>query len=124
MISFFFVLAIAGFMLKLPVPFRKIDKQLHASFYFIAAAFFNVLFLNTKILKHIIIFIGLAIFGFIIELGQAYSNKFFHKKIHGRFDIHDIKWNITGLVIFTFLWMLIVLKMYFTKKNDFQNKQF
>ncbi len=41
---FLFVAAVIGFLIKLPVPIRKIDLELHALFFFAAAAFLNLLF--------------------------------------------------------------------------------
>ena len=35
-----FTVAFIGFMVKLPSAFRHMDKELHATFYFLAAAFF------------------------------------------------------------------------------------
>jgi hypothetical protein len=43
-VSAFFVASIIGFMVKLPSAFRHIDRELHAVFYFLAAALLNVLF--------------------------------------------------------------------------------
>ena len=39
-----FGLSCYGFLIKLPAPFRKIDSELHALFFFVAAAFLNILF--------------------------------------------------------------------------------
>src|ERR1700712_5087730 len=85
-----FAIAIVGFMIKLPSGFRHIDKELHTAFYFLAAAFLNVLFAKTRLVRHVIIFIALYVFGIAIEYGQAYSNKFFRSQIHGRFDPEDV----------------------------------
>jgi VanZ family protein len=93
----FLGVAVIGFMLKLPSGFRHIDKELHATFYFLAAAFLNVLFAKTKVVRHAIIFIALYVFGIAIEYGQSYSNKFFRTPIHGRFDPEDVQWNLKGL---------------------------
>jgi hypothetical protein len=79
-------LAVIGFLVKLPSNFRQIDKELHSVFYFLAAAFINLLFANKNFIRHIVIFISLYLFGMAIEYAQEYSNKFFHKKIHGRYD--------------------------------------
>ena len=106
MVIFFFVVAVFGFMIKLPSAFRHIDKELHAVFYFLAAAILNVLFAKTKLVKHLIIFVSLYLFGIAIELGQAYSNQFFRKRIHGRFDPVDIQWNLKGLLLFSLLWLI------------------
>ena len=58
---FCFGIAIVGFMLKLPSVFRHMDKELHALFYFLAAAFLNILFAKRNLIVHLIIF------GFLIN---------------------------------------------------------
>ena len=109
-----FAVAVVGFMIKLPAGFRHIDKELHATFYFLAAALLNILFANTNFVRHAIIFVLLYLFGIAIEYGQAYSNRFFHTRIHGRFDPEDVQWNLNGLVAFSLLWLVctVVLLMY------------
>ena len=116
-----FAVAILGFMIKLPSGFRHIDKQLHAAFYFGAAAFLNVLFAGTKFLRHVIIFIVLYLFGMTIEYSQEYSNRFFHRRIHARFDPEDIQSNLNGLLAFSMVWIvstiiILVYKKAFLKK--------
>ena len=101
-----FAIAIVGFMVKLPAAFRNMDKELHAAFYFLAAALLNILFTGTKLVRHVIIFIALYLFGVAIEYGQDYSNRFFHKRIHGRFDPEDVRANLNGLIAFSLLWFL------------------
>jgi hypothetical protein len=116
-----FAVAVIGFMMKLPSGFRHIDKELHATFYFLAAAFLNILFARTKLVRHVIIFIALYVFGMAIEYGQAYSNKFFRSRIHGRFDPEDIQWNLKGLIAFSILWLIctvIILIYKATLKSD------
>ncbi|MGR7813937.1 SHOCT domain-containing protein [Lacinutrix undariae] len=98
-----------GFMVKLPVPFRKMDQELHALFYFFAAAFINVFFGDKKLVTHLAIFGMLLFFSVLIEFVQQYSNIFFNKRIHGRFDPQDLKYNIFGLVGFSFFWMFYYL---------------
>lgn len=44
--------------------------------------------------------------GAAIEWAQEYSNQFFSRKIHGRFDKEDIAWNVKGLVAFSAVWVL------------------
>ena len=105
-----------GFLVKLPSNFRHIDKELHAVFYFSAAAFLNLLFANKNIIKHIVIFISLYLFGVAIEYAQEYSNKFFHKRIHGRYDIEDIQGNLKGLVLFSIFWVLLIVILFFYDK--------
>lgn len=101
-----FVIAIIGFMVKLPSVFRHYDKELHTLFYFLAAGFLNVLFADNKLTRHILIFAVLCLFSISIEYAQEYSNKLLHKTIHGRYDPEDVKANLTGLVAFSVLWMI------------------
>ena len=111
-----FALSILGFMLKLPSTLRHFDKELHSIFYFFAAAFVNLLFANKKITLHLLIFGELYLFGVAIEYAQEYSNKFFHKRIHGRYDVEDIQSNLKGLIAFSILWMIYVVLYFFYKK--------
>jgi len=103
-----FAVSILGFMVKLPTGFRHFDKELHAVFYFIAAAFFNILFTNKNLLGHILIFGSLYLFGLSIEYAQEYSNKVFQTRIHGRFDPEDVQYNLKGLIAFSILWIIFV----------------
>jgi hypothetical protein len=119
-----FIISVCGFMLKLPSAFRYIDKELHATFYFLAAAFLNVLFAKTKLIRHVIIFFALYLFGIAIEYGQAYSNKFFHTRIHGRFDPEDVKSNLMGLIAFSMLWFFCTILLLLYKKVKMKNKQY
>ena len=48
LVSAAFIVAVICFMIKLPAGFKHIDKELHAAFYFLAAAFLNFLFANKK----------------------------------------------------------------------------
>ena len=112
-----FALSIFGFMVKLPSSFRHFDKELHAIFYFIAAAFLNILFTNKKLLVHILIFGALYLFGVSIEYAQEYSNKVFHTKIHGRFDPEDVHYNLKGLIAFSILWIIIVAFLFVFNKR-------
>ena len=100
--------SVVGFMIKLPSGFRHIDKELHAVFYFLAAAFFNVLFAKRNLIKHIAIFVLLYLFGVAIEYAQEYSNKYFRKRIHGRYDIEDVQANLKGLILFSIFWIVLV----------------
>lgn len=122
-----FTIAIIGFMIKLPSPFRHIDKELHATFYFLAAAFLNILFAKTRLLRHVIIFIALYMFGIAIEYAQAYSNKFFSKRIHGRFDPEDVQSNLIGLIAFSVLWfictvLVLIYNKVILKSNRYNSK--
>ncbi|MEJ8844407.1 hypothetical protein WG954_18580 [Lacibacter sp. H375] len=101
-----FGIAIVGFMLKLPAMFRGMDKEMHAAFYFLAAAFLNILFAKRNFIIHAFIFGFLFMFGYAIELAQEYSNKFFNKRIHGRFDPEDVASNLQGLIYFSAIWVV------------------
>jgi hypothetical protein len=105
-------------MVKLPSALRHIDKELHAVFYFFAAAFLNLLFANKKIIRHIVIFGILYLFGMSVEYAQEYSNKFFHVKIHGHYDKEDIQSNLKGLLAFSILWIIYVVFYWVTKKQS------
>lgn len=99
------IASVVGFMIKLPSSLRHFDKELHATFYFLAAGFLNILFTNGKLTRHILIFVILYIFSMSIEYAQEYSNKFFHVRIHGRYDPEDIKYNLRGLIAYSLLWI-------------------
>lgn len=114
--SLFFIASIIGFLLKLPSGFRNIDKELHTLYYFSAAAILNILFANGKIIRHIIIFILLYLFSMGIEYVQEYSNRFFRKRIHGRYDIEDLHANLKGLIIFSVIWIAYTLGVIAYKK--------
>ena len=113
---FCFGIAIVGFMLKLPSMFRGMDKDMHAGFYFLAAAFLNILFAKRNLLIHACIFGFLYLFGYCIELAQEYSNKFFHKRIHGRFDPEDVASNMQGLIYFSAVWIVYAAISFLLKK--------
>ena len=106
LVSICFASSIFGFLLKLPSIFRHVDKEIHSLFYFFAAALLNILFANNKIVRHVLIFIFLYLFGIAIEYAQEYSNRLFHKRIHGRYDIEDVQSNLKGLILFTILWII------------------
>jgi fatty acid desaturase len=113
-----FALAIVGFMVKLPPVFRHSDKQLHAMFYFLAAALLNILFAGTKLVWHVVIFVALYLFGIAIEYAQAFSNRFYRTPIHGRFDPEDVTWNLKGLIAFSMLWLLITVVLLAFKRTS------
>ena len=119
-----FTVAVVGFILKLPSGFRHIDKELHATFYFLAAAFLNILFAKTKLVWHAIIFIALYVFGMAIEYGQAFSNKFFRTRIHGRFDPEDVQSNLKGLIAFSALWLLCTALLLIYNKITLKNSAY
>ncbi|THU39519.1 hypothetical protein FAM09_13525 [Niastella caeni] len=105
------IASVYGFMIKLPSGFRRYDKELHAAFYFLAAGFLNVLFTNGKLTRHILIFIILYVFSISIEHAQAYSNRFFRVRIHGRYDPEDVKYNLRGLIAYSVLWITYRLSL-------------
>lgn len=104
-----FVIAIAGFMLRLPAMFSGRDREMHTLFYFLAAAFLNILFAKRNILVHALIFVVLYCFGVAIEYAQEYSNTLLHRKIHGNADPEDMHANLQGLIYFSAVWMIYVL---------------
>ncbi len=112
----FLVASIIGFMLKLPSVFRNNDKELHSAFYFLAAAFLNFLFIGKNIIWHVLLFAALFLLGIGIEHAQEYSNTFFHKKIHGRYDPQDVAANLKGLIAFSAVWVIYVGCMFIFKK--------
>ena len=95
----FLIASITGFLVKLPKVFHHYDKVLHASFYLLSFLFVAVLYPR----RWWIIGISLALFGWIIEYAQHYSNKIFiragMKRIHGNFDPEDIRFNLIGLAV-------------------------
>lgn len=103
-----FVLAIVGFLIKIPVPLRGNDKLLHTAFYFLAAAFLHFLFRKSIV----IILIILTSFGVLIEYLQELSNKLTRTRIHGRFDKEDIYANLKGLALYS----AIALVFWISKK--------
>lgn len=110
--------AFIGFMVKLPSGFHRIDKLLHAGFYFCAAAFFHLLFGVKSVWKHAIVFTLLFLFGVGIEFAQESWNRWFHVRIHGRFDPEDIRANVKGLVLFTGVWLLWMAGMLLFRRGD------
>ena len=110
-------IAIIGFLIKLPRPFRGMDQELHALFFFSASAFLNVLFFSKKLRTHLLIFGMLFLFSALIEFSQEYSNTFFSKKIHGKFDPEDLKFNLLGLTAFSSIWMVYYLAIKFYERN-------
>ncbi len=120
-----FIASLIGFMIRLPAAFRHSDKELHALFYFIAAAILNILYARTSLFRHLVIFCVLYLFGYFIEHAQAFSNRFFARRIHGRYDPEDIAFNIKGLLLFSCVWALYIGGAYLLKKqkaNDRINK--
>ncbi|MDN3657880.1 hypothetical protein QWZ08_19665 [Ferruginibacter paludis] len=116
LVTAFLAASVIGFMVKLPSGFRHIDKELHAAFYFLAAAFLNVLFAGRKISLHVLIFIFLFLFGIGVEYAQEYSNKLLHVKIHGRFDPEDVQSNLKGLIAFSIVWLVYIVLLFMYNK--------
>jgi N-acetylglutamate synthase-like GNAT family acetyltransferase len=110
--------AVCGFMIRLPEMFRHHDRQLHAAFYFVAAAFFTLLLAKRNIWAHLLIVASLAIFGIVIEHAQEYSNSFLHKQIHGRYDPEDVKYNLMGLAAFSAVWLPYLLAAFVLKPGN------
>ena len=104
-----FIASVIGFLVKLPSAFHHIDKQLHFSFYFLAAAFLNILFSIKNLIKHILVSALLYSFGICIEFAQENYNKVFHVHFHGRFDPEDVKANFHGLIAFSIVWAIVML---------------
>ena len=107
-----FAVAIIGFMVRLPSAFSHVDKEMHTLFYFLTAAFLNILFAKRNLLVHAFIFGFLYAFGVGIEYAQQYSNTYLHKKIHGNFDPEDIHANLQGLIAFSALWLFYAAVMF------------
>jgi hypothetical protein len=118
----FLAFSIIGFMVKLPSAFRHYDKELHSLFYFIAAAFLNVLFAKRSFARHLLIFAFLYLLGMSIEYAQEYSNQFFRKRIHGRYDKEDVLSNLKGLIAFSVVWIVYVGFTFFTKRPAMHKK--
>lgn len=108
----FLAVSSVGFLIRLPSVFRHVDKEMHSLFYFLAAALLNLLFANKNITRHIVIFVSLYCFSMGIEYAQEYSNKLFHKRIHGRYDVEDVQANLKGLVLFSVLWCTYTVVVY------------
>lgn len=111
------LLIILGFMIKLPRSFRNYDKELHALFYFYASFGCNLIWAKNKVARYMLGVLALIAFGVGIEMAQEASNHFFSKKIHGNFDLQDIKYNILGIGIYSSLF--IANYIYLKKNIDF-----
>jgi hypothetical protein len=107
-----FIAAVIGFLMKLPSAFRHIDKELHFAFYFLAAAFLNILFNIRNLVKHILVSGLLYLFGIGIEFAQENYNKVFHVHFHGRFDPEDVRANLKGLIAFSIVWVIVMTCVY------------
>ena len=107
-----FIAAVIGFLMKLPSAFRHIDKELHFAFYFLAAAFLNILFNIRNLVKHILVSGLLYLFGIGIEFAKENYNKVFHVQFHGRFDPEDVRANLKGLIAFSIVWVIVMTCVY------------
>lgn len=114
---FCFGIAIIGFIVKLPSEFRGYDKELHATFYFCAAAFLNILFAKRNIIIHSVIFGALYVFGIMIEHGQVMSKKLWQIP-HGRYDPEDVQGNLRGLLLFSAVWLVYIAIYYLTRRKE------
>jgi hypothetical protein len=105
LLLFLFFTSLVGFMIRLPAVFHHHDRALHFLFYCCASIFLNLLFAQNKLRVHALIFIALLLFGIGIEVFQELSNHLVHRKIHGNFDIIDIKYNTAGLIVGSIFWL-------------------
>ena len=123
LIILFFACSLVGFMVRLPSIFHYHDKALHAFFYFAAAFILNMIYRK----RWVIVTLGLASFGIMIEYLQEYSNKVFIlmgvKPIHGNFDIQDVKYNTIGLVIGTLSFFVVQFGLQITNVKK-ENKEY
>ena len=110
--------SVVGFMVKLPAMFRHHDKLMHAAFYFMAAAFFTLLFAGRNFWLHLFILAALAAFGVGIEYAQEFSNHLVRHPFHGRFDPEDVKYNIMGLLVFSAIWVLYLAGEWLLSAKD------
>jgi len=115
LLTCFAFLTIVGFMIRLPSVFSHFDKELHALFYLCASLVLTIMFPN----RWILIGICLLFFGILIEFAQAFSNKIsirlIGKRIHGNFDITDVKYNLIGIVVGLLVFM--VYRLFFAQKS-------
>jgi len=114
---FLSIASIIGFMIRLPAVFHYHDKALHFLFYCCASIFLNLLFAQNKLRVHVLIFIALLLFGIGIEVFQELSNHLVHRKIHGNFDIVDIKYNTAGLIVGSIFWLGWLIIRKFLKRD-------
>jgi hypothetical protein len=110
--------SVYGFMIKLPAIFRHHDQEMHAAFYFLAAAFFTLLFAGRNFWIHLFILANLAAFGACIEYAQEFSNRLVRHPFHGRYDPEDVKYNIMGLLAFSGIWVIYLLGAWLLKSQQ------
>ena len=110
------IVSLIGFMVKLPRVFSAYDKELHLCFYFCAALVLNYLLVKKNVFYHVLVAWVLFLGGVFIEAAQSLSNLFVEKRIHGNFDPEDIMFNIEGLLIYSFFW--IIWRISLTIKNQ------
>ena len=53
----------------------------------------------------------------LIEFSQEYSNTLVNKRIHGRFNPVDLKYNLIGLTCFSVLWFTYYIIMQINKNH-------
>lgn len=118
------IIIFVGFMIKLPKPFVRYDKELHLAFYFLLMFFLFFQWSKWSFKKTVLSGLMSSGFGFFIEKSQAFSNRFFTRKIHGRFDWDDILANTTGILLFFVVWLALKMIRYVltTIKNKNQAK--
>lgn len=104
-IAFLFILIVIGFMIKLPKNLHNYDKELHGLFYFYASFGYNLFWAKNRWLQYLLGVLALVSFGVGIEIAQEASNHIFRKKIHGNFDLEDIKYNLLGLGLYSTLFI-------------------
>ncbi len=115
----FLIIVTIGFIIKIPVPLRKLgDKNLHICFYFFASIFLYVLNKN-----NIINIIFLILFGIFIEYLQEFSNRFFHNHIHAKHDFEDVYANIKGIFYYLICYYVIYFISSLSKSISSKSKR-
>lgn len=108
-IVLFLIGSTIGFMVRLPRVFSHMDKELHALFYCGTFLLLSILYPKRWLLSSFL----LVLFGVLIEYAQEFSNRItlrmIGKRIHGRFDPEDIKFNLIGLGVGMVLFLIFHL---------------
>lgn len=105
-ILFILFFVTVGFMIKLPRIFNSYDKILHFLFYFYSISLISLIYVKNRMMPFLVLVFTMAAFGLVIEIFQEYSNRFFAKRIHGDFDIEDVKYNCMGLMLYSSIWFI------------------
>ena len=118
-----FLFIVIGFMVRLPKIFHHYDKELHVGFYFLSAICTALFWSRWNGFKTFISVSSWSGFGIFIEYFQEYSNRFFTKRIHGKFDTEDLLANSIGIILFLGFWSIfkILMNAYsriYTKKKE------